>query len=147
MKLRKALKVKNQLVKEINDLMNKINRWNSIPADNENKKPYSTKELYNELLNKVNKLTTLKLVIAKANENIQYEIFMLGEYKSLIKFLKGLNTNDGTQYEYGKNVPEVYAAEIKDTDIDNMIHEIESKIESLQETVDEYNATTEIDFE
>ena len=145
MKLRRALKVKKQLLKEITELQTKIAKNNSVLENNFEKREYSTKEIYNELLEKINQLVTLKLVIAKANENIQYEIYMLSEYKSLVTFLKTVNTNNGVVSEYGKDLI-TYKAEMTQKDIEDIIKALEKQIDSMQDTIDEYNAVTEVDF-
>ncbi len=145
MKLRKALKVKKQLLKEIAEFKSKINRNNSVLKDNYDNRQYSTKKLYDDLTKKINQLVTLKLIISKANENIQYEIFMLSEYKSLITFLKSISVINGFVSGYDKEVL-CYSSEMTEKDIDEMVTEIENQIDAMQEIIDEYNATIEVDF-
>ena len=144
MKLHKALKTKNQIVRKIQVLKNLIQQYNSVLIENKDNIPYDTKELYDELLHEINSLVTLKYVIYQANENIQHKIFMLGEYKSLVEFLKKLDIKEGLYKSYDNSSN--YVAKIGANERDKLIKNFEDKIDAIQDELDEYNATTEVDF-
>lgn len=145
MKLSKALKVKNSLVKEINDLKAKIQKHNVVIDDNDFQ--FDTKDLYKQLLDKSAKLALLKKEISVANGSIIQNIFNLAEFKGIIAMLSELNTQKGTvssENFRGGEVKHTYKPQIDDQFVSDAIKGLEKSMETLQDEIDEYNATHEI---
>jgi len=141
MTIRRALKEKNKLVKELNDLYAKIKTYNSVSDDSE--KPYSTKELMLNVDSKLNELVELKTKIHLANGPV-YGIFRMAELKSHVSKLSGLDCSSGKQKSWAETEYSNKVSEIKIVDRDRLIQIAESEIEKLQDELDEFNATTNI---
>lgn len=146
MKLNQALKEKKRLLQKINEAYARFHSSNSI-EDNETR-AYDPEEqftLFNEL---TKDLIELKSKIAKANQPIQERIFQLGEYKNIINRLRSVDTTEGKKLmsrnsSNGPNYIE-YKCWMGITNRDNVIKDLEQKIESIQDEIDTFNATTSI---
>jgi hypothetical protein len=142
MTVKRALKEKNKLVKEINDLYAKIKTYNSVSDDSE--KPYSTKELMLNVDSKLNELVELKTKIHLANGPVYGKIFRMAELKSHVSKLSGLDCSSGKQKSWAETEYSNKISEIKIVDRDYLIKVAETEIEALQDELDEFNATTNI---
>lgn len=143
MNIKQALKQKNKLVSEIKDLYAKFNTYNSFEDGQE--RPYDPQELYNQWLNKTNELITLKTSIHVANSPIFGLIFRMSELKTLSKGLRALNTLSGKKNDpYGRGEATLHNAVIGVVDRDVIVKRMEDEIESIQEQLDKFNATTNI---
>lgn len=145
MKIAKALKKKNKLVKELNVLLNRVQSYNSIIEGK--KRAYSTKDSLIKSKEKLEELVDLKTKISKANIPIQDKIYRLSELKSMVSHLKNVSTQEGPSDEgyLGRDDKVVnYSAEISTTEKDELVLELEKNIEEIQEELDSYNYTTEI---
>jgi len=142
MTLKRALKEKNKLVKELNDLYAKIKTYNSVAEDGE--KPYSTKELMLNVDSKLNELIELKTKIHLANGPVYGKIFRMAELKSHVSKLNNLDCSSGKQKSWGGTEYTNKVSEIKVRDRDYFIKVAETEIEKLQDELDEFNATTNI---
>ena len=149
--LAKALVIKNRIAREIKNLMNEAATCNIYIAG---KKPdVSAKAAFNEACELSEKLVSLKVKIEGANANIRKEIFMLGELKGRLSFLKTLNVDTGT-YVGGGNRGLIWG-DSQDTDVDyeasmsrayvnEKIKSIQNKIDNLQDELNKYNLITKI---
>lgn len=147
MKLSKALKEKKRLAAEIADLKRTIGSKNSYGEGVKEKteENYIVPELYDELLGKIEDLVNLKLMINNANLDIQPLLYKLGEYRSMISFLNGLDSFEGTRrIGYGESTEEQYFAQFSEPEIDRMKKDYQKKADMLQDEIDTYNYTTEI---
>lgn len=142
MTIKRALKEKNKLVKELNDLYTKIKTYNSVSDDSE--KPYSTKELILNVDSKLNELVELKTKIHIANGPVYGKIFRMAELKSHVSKLSGLDCSSGKQKSWGDTEYTNKVSEIRIVDRDYLIKMAETEIETLQDELDEFNATTNI---
>lgn len=143
MKLSKALKEKNKLIKEIDVYFKRAASNNSVIEGG--KSDYSSKDQIEKGLEKIEELVALKAKIQAANQPVQDKIFRLSELKSLILRLRHIPTTDGPQApSYRSEVAVSYNAEIKKIDIDQMIEKYEKEIETIQEELDAFNHTTDI---
>lgn len=147
MKLKQALKLKNKLVQELNDLTVKLNQNNSVIDGNT--RDYSTKVLLAEIYSKVDELTILKTRIHRANVPVYDKIFLLGELKSMVKNLRTLDCTNGYSVDhYSRNDSKTLKnSEISSLERDNEIKFLTSRIDEIQDELDEFNETTEINFE
>lgn len=145
MNIKKALKEKNRLVKEIQDLHAKVATYNSVEVGNV--RPYSAKESMELLHQKSNELVELKTKIHTANAPVYKYIFRLSELKSMIARIKNLDCNEGIVQDYysrNRETPAVKETEISIVERDNMVKDMEAAIESIQDVLDNHNQITEI---
>lgn len=146
MKLAKALKVKNSLINEINTLKAILVRENSRESTSTSN--VNRADIWEKILSKTDELIALKAKIATANIGIYKFLAQMEEAKSQIEYVKTIPVTDGTFEKangYGKEPTKiVYSAYIKQADVDYFISSLQKKIESLQDDIDSYNATTEI---
>jgi len=141
MTLALALKEKNRMLRTINTLKQRIQKHNSVLKGNQ--PIYDTRALYKELVETANNFATLKANITKANQPILEKIYRLNELRSLIAFLKYLDTKNGTTVEggYNSNAYE-WKANIKATEVDAFIENIEQEIDQTQNEIDLFNFQT-----
>ena len=147
-KLAQALKEKNRIASEIQRLWGLIARENSTREDRtpliDVAKSFELVQLYTE------KLIELKTKIGMANAGILERIYRMDECKSKLSNLDMVNTDDSTdiqrltdtQYrELKKNV--VFSK----TQVLAMREELQQECNRLQDEMDEYNASTTIEFD
>ena len=145
MNIKKALKEKNRLVKEILDLHTRVATYNSVEVGNV--RPYSAKESMELLNQKSNELVELKTNIHRANGPVYQHIFRLSELKSTIARIKNLDCNEGIVQDYysrNRETPAVKMTEISIVERDEMVKHMEGQIEEIQDILDNFNQITEI---
>lgn len=151
--LSRALKEKNRLIKKIKKLQDFIytnNTYEEVGVNDVNK--ICVLNEVSELEANIQELISLKSEIAKANANsgIAKLVYEMEELKSLASYYKRFSTKsnltscryDGDgEYVTVKNKLQIdYETSIK------MVDSCEEKIESLQDQIDDLNATTFIEF-
>lgn len=144
MTIKQALKEKNRLIKAIDDEFKKVYSYNSI--DEGNTRPYSTATALDNITILEDGLIDLKTKIHRANIGVYNKIFRLSELKSLAKKLNQIDCSEGKstdRYLRGAE-PSIKIAEISVVERDVRVKMIEEEIESLQEELDNHNATTSI---
>ncbi|HPY74382.1 MAG: hypothetical protein KBC30_05300 [Planctomycetes bacterium] len=143
-KLSKALKIKNNLINQYNQATDIFSRENSRLVKSTS--TIDREKIYQKIEKLLNLIIEVKTRIAEANIGIYKQIASIAEVKSIISYLRSLNTTDGiiTKTTYQSTYEEEYTAYLKVADIDAKILELTKKIELLQDEVDEYNATHEI---
>lgn len=145
MKLYKALKLRKTLIGEIAKLKQQIKEKNSYLEGSLNAEKVDVKELYNELLNKIDELTGLKFAINIANGEIQNKIYVLSEYKALIAFWNEVSVVEGAQiHGYSETTVRNYKVHVDENKRNEIIKEFQMRVDALQEDIDVYNYTTEI---
>ena len=145
MTIKQALKKKNLLVKEIQDLHVRVATYNSVEVGNV--RPYSAKECMEQINQKSNELVELKTNIHKANGPVYKYIFRLSELKSTIARIKNLDCNEGVVNDYyssKRETPTIKSSEISIVERDNMVKDMETAIESIQDVLDNHNQNTNI---
>jgi hypothetical protein len=144
MNLTKALKHKKKLVKQIDETFVRFQKYNSQPADNVGK-GYDPAEAYTEWIDLTSELVELKTKIQNANAPIASKIFRLGEVKSLISRIRGIDTKAGViRDRYRGEELITYVAYMDLFTKDNLIKDWEQEIETLQEEIEAFNAITKI---
>ncbi len=145
MNIKQALKKKNKLVGMITEEFYKASQYNVV--DEGNPRPYSATEAIGNWMKLTNDLIVLKTQIHKANLPVYDKIFELSELKSQVKLLKGLNCSSGKVAggRWGEGEPVIKHAEINIVEKDKMIKELESRIEKIQDELDQWNHNTLID--
>jgi hypothetical protein len=145
MKITKALKQKNKLVKEIQSLKSKISQYVCVEEGNES--PYNVHTLAAELNQRKKELIDLKVSIQTKNVNILEKMYTLSELKDTLTWMKGLPVGDTTGREYRNGeymmIKRHSAFNVKETD--EVLNKIQTQIELIQDELDEYNSTTDID--
>ncbi len=144
MNIKQALKEKNKLAKKVTDLIERTNKYNSM--DEGAVRSYDPRVSLDQTLNSMEELITLKTNIHKANAEVYGKIFRMSEYKSLVKYLKGLNCTEGTVVvsRYGDVSTRNMTTVITEVERDEMVERYESLIDELQSELDTHNATTHI---
>lgn len=144
MNINKALKEKNKLVKSILERSKRITDENSVIVGAV--RNYSPQNELNVMMEEINELVELKASIHRANAEVYDKIFRLSELKNLVKTLRGVSTQEGNvnRGRYGDTTIMTYESEIKTSEKDSMIKNIETRIEALQEELDAHNATKSI---
>src|SRR5208337_3702462 len=90
-------------------------------------------------------LIVVKAVIQRANLPIYEDILQIGELKSVIQMLSGLNTKNGTEPGY-HGVEFRYSAVMLKPEALGIIRELEAQIDVIQDRINEFNATTRIEI-
>ena len=144
MNIKQALKEKNKLAKKITDLMGRTEKYNSV--DNGAVRSYDPKESLLSAIETMEQLISLKTSLHLANANVYEKIFRMAEYKSFIKYLRGLSCIEGALVvsRYGDTSNRQMTTVITEVERDQMIEKYESMIDELQSELDAYNATTHI---
>ena len=151
--LSKALKIKNRLVGELQKLQNTATQMNSMPSENRGKSSVSLSEVWENIYKITNRIVELKSKIAAATAPITPLLVDLAETKSTIVFLNNLPIKEGdedTQIGYGVNSSlktVQWNAFIDQKQRDELVRKNTDRIDSLQDQIDEFNASTKIDFQ
>ncbi|RYG48531.1 hypothetical protein EON79_04210 [bacterium] len=140
--LAKALKLKNRQVQKVKGLQERIQASNSYMVGSE--RDFDAQALYTELRAETETLWRLKLAINAANVPVHGAIYEMAETKGLIAFLKTLNTKRGKVESYGDEAFE-YEAAITAADVLIQIEALEARIDTLQDVLDQHNATTTVE--
>jgi len=146
MKLNQALKVKNRLAGEVARLNQILHRENSRRNDSTSK--VDRDSVWNQALKASEELGALKGRIATANVGIYAKLERMGELKARIAFINSLPKRTGEEIVplHGDREPLKYTwdAYVNQEKADGMVIDLQKQIETLQDEVDAYNATTEI---
>lgn len=143
-KLQKALKVKNGLINEITKIKSNISSKNSYIVGSINSENADLKGLYSDLNTKINELITLKYMINEANQDIQTKIYLIGEYKALITFWNGVSVTEGAKIlGFEKNIL-TYNVHFTEKERDDIVMELQTRVDAIQEEIDTHNHNTEI---
>jgi hypothetical protein len=144
MTIKQALKQKNKLIKSITENTKLMQQYNSVEVGN--KRPYSSKTLYDKISFDMSQLATLKAKIHVANTPVLSKIFEMSELKSLVSSIKKMDCTEGksNRDRYRLESEVVLTSEISLVQRNEMVKELEEKIESIQDELDVYNATTTI---
>jgi predicted transcriptional regulator len=150
-KLYSALKLKTRLIGDLNRVNALIQRDNSrVVTPKESEKFEQVIALQKERDELKRKILIVKTAIAKANIGIYSFLAELEESKNDLQFFNSLKITSGdyiTSYNEGKPIYTEYAANITQEIVDKNAIEIQNKINSLQDKVDEYNGSTFIEIE
>jgi DNA repair ATPase RecN len=143
MTIRQSLKQKNKLVQELKELNLRLQTNNSVIEGNS--RDYSAKETLNAIYDKVNELSGLKTKIHRANTPVYDKIFLLSELKSVAQTLRALDCTNGIAVDFFARRSEsqiVKNSEITTIERDTEIKNLESRIEQIQDELDQFNSVT-----
>lgn len=152
MTLTKALKVKNRLAGKLADLQNRANKFNVTDSLQEKYRTTDMVKLWQDIESTRDKLIEIKGKISEATAPISAKLQEMTEYKSYLKFLTLLTISEGQTTEpYGYNSsvpfqPSVIKSYIDEASRSKQVSEFQEKIESLQDDIDIFNASKQINF-
>lgn len=151
--LAKALKVKNRLAGKLKDLQDKATKFNVTDVQKQVFRTINLTQIWAELESTRDSLIDIKSKIAVATSAIAGKLQEMAEYKSQVSFFERLPVEEGMTeppYGYNSSVP-FESVEIKsyidEANRQSQIQLFKKKIEDLQDEVDTFNATTQIDFQ
>lgn len=147
MKLARALKEKNRLIKRITAMRNHITSSNVVLDANEFS--YNIFELQSNYTALIDILIELKVAIQIANQPILSKIYALSEVKAAIAMYSQLDTKEGSHESggYGNSELRQYKLQISRSELDIKIEDLQTEIDAWQDEIDEFNSKTTIDFE
>ncbi len=146
MKVAKAMKEKNRLAGEIEQLKSLVATQNVRPEGQEF--DYDNRELLIRLRERLEELIALKSGLASANVTIYDAIFRLAELKGLVATLRRVEVKVGKFTEpslYGSEPLQVeYRSQLGRREIDETIADLEQEMVLLQDRLDEFNASVSL---
>jgi len=144
MNIKQALKLKNKLIKSISDNTKLLQEYNTVEVGNE--RPYSPVLLMGNITKSTYELIELKSKIHRSNAPMFEKIFKMSELKSNIKALQKLDCTEGksNRDRYRMESELVLTSEVSLVERNEIIREMEDRIEELQDEMDVFNSNTEI---
>lgn len=140
--LAKALKLKNRQVQNITALKEIIAKYNS--GIEGNTRPFDIKETLKSYEQAIERLVAIKSAIQIANVPITPLVFEMAELRGMVAFLKILNTQAGKAVCSYQGDMATYDAVIDASEAASLIERLETRLDTLQDEVDRFNATTQI---
>lgn len=148
MTIAKALKHKNRVAQKMSRISDDIRSNNSILSVN--KPEVDVKALDALRLELLEHLVALKTAIHRASDRVRDKIFMLAELKGSIQFYNSICTQHGKREanRFGGSDEFVeHTAVMRKESIDRIVVELESKIDAMQDELDEFNVATKINID
>ena len=146
--LARALKLKNRLAGQLSKLGGRAVAHNSNLVGAKN--PYNSLDVFKEYEDVQAKLVEVKTSIQLANASIVRKIIEIGEVRSQISLLQGINVTEGpvhqSSYSSDTEIVREYVAAIGAEKRDTMIAALELDIDNLQDDIDNHNAVTKVDL-
>jgi uncharacterized small protein (DUF1192 family) len=147
MNLSQALKQKNRLAGELVRQQQILQRENARRSDSVSK--VDRNAVYTKILEISDELGELKGKITQANVNIYPALERMAELKARISFLQGLEKREGEEVVFvGRDQEQVkyqWNSFINQEKCDETVAEVQEQINDLQDEVDAFNATTEVE--
>lgn len=145
--LAKALSVKNRLAGRLAQARGNIQAYNSVLAGqrDDTAGAVDVRAEFDRMLRLQDALVAVKAAIQRANIEIYAEILRLGEIKSLIQMLNGLETRHGVEPAF-QGVEYHYVAEFRKPEVLRLIRQREGEIDAIQDRINQYNAATRIEL-
>ena len=142
--LARALKERSRLAGRIKHNFQLLDRENSRISGSP--RSFDVRAIYAENRELMEKLIDIKQRIAAANAPIAGKLVEMDELKSMISYLKGLDTTSEIKKEGYNGEAVLYEAVISAAETDTAVEELQKRVEDLQDELDEFNATTKIDL-
>jgi DNA repair ATPase RecN len=150
MNISQALKEKNRIAGRIVKLQKQVQQYNQF---RENKtQDFNARDLLKSLQEECAYLIDTKSKIAKANQGISDKLVQLAEAKSELVFWTSFNSgsaqetfNESKYIECKHTYVDVKGGHnIPVTEVQEYITRVQTLVETLQDEIDNYNATTQI---
>ena len=150
MNIAQALKEKNRIAGRIVKLVNQVKQYNKYIEGKP--QPFNSRVLLEKLQEEWAYLISIKSKIAKANQGISDKLVQLAEAKAELVFWNTFNSGSAEEtFSESKYVDGKYVSvEVKGghhipiTEVQLNIDRVQTLIETLQDEIDNYNATTKI---
>ena len=147
MNLSQALKQKNRLAGELVRQQQILQRENTRRSDSVSN--VDPKVVWDQIINLSDQLGELKGKITQANVGIYPALERMAELKSRIVFVQGMGKREGPEVTFvGRDQEKVeytWTSFINQEAADKMILELQTKIDTAQDLIDQYNQRTEIE--
>ena len=147
MNLAQALKQKNRLAGELVRQQQILQRENARRSDSVSSVDRDV--VYQKILGISDDLGELKGKITQANVNIYPALERMAELKARIAFIQGLQKREGEEVVFvGRDQEQVkyqWDSYINQETCDETVADLQEQINDLQDEVDAYNATTEVE--
>ena len=140
MTIKKALKVKNRLLKELSSEFHKVSKNNTYYGTK--KPPYNAAEALTNFIKISDELIDLKTRIHTANMPVFGKIFRLSELKNRVKNLRLLDFDTNQYYDKQSETYIFETSTISVEERDRLISELENEIDSIQDELDHHNSIT-----
>lgn len=148
MTIARALKEKNRVSARLGVIRNRISNENSIETNV--KRTFDICSLMKMESVLYDQLIAIKKAIAVANVEIAGKLIEMSELRSKIDWMRSISTKEGTFQEsnrYGETpITKVFTAILSGVDCINEIEAMQARIDTLQDEIDEFNATKRIDI-
>ena len=162
MSISRALKERKRLIGEMNTVRSRINQNNVIQLTVKIKEDGTYNEPSSEDICKHRKLDPAKLMeewyalrqklidlkakLHVANTGVVEKLAMLSELKAELQVVQSMGTYSSGHEYYGDKFMRIVDVVFDDTYITSKIDELRTKINELQDEIDEYNATHYIEM-
>lgn len=147
MNLAQALKLKNRLAGELVRKQQILQRENSRRSDSVSK--VDRESVWNEIVDISDQLGVLKGRITRANVGIYPSLERMAELKSRIAFLNNLPKREGEDVSFvgrdNEKLTYTWDSFINQERADDEVTQLQEEINTLQDKVDAYNATTQLE--
>lgn len=147
MTIARALKEKNRVAARLGVIRNRIRAENSVESNI--KRTFDINVLFQAEQTLYTQLIAIKRAITVANVEIAEKLIEMTELRGKIEWLRSIPTKEGTFQEavrYNDNpIPHTYTAIMSGADAIKEIEEVQNRIDTLQDDIDEFNATKRIE--
>jgi len=146
-KLYQLLKLRKKMGSDIATLNNRLRNNNQVFKGNV--RDYEPGTIMGEITTLKTNLIKVKLAIQTANVGVYEKIFKMEESKDTISNLRNLPCENGLSRvaSYGNSDMVEYESILTKVNIDTLVTAKELEVEALQEAIDFYNHTTEIEVD
>ena len=142
--LAKALKERSRLAGKLKRNFELINKENSKISGSQ--RSFDMHELHQECFQLHGQLIQLKKIIAKANAPIAEKLVEMDELKSMISYLRNVNTTIGWQSQGYSSEKSCYEAILGSAELTVEADRLQKRAEQIQDELDEFNALTKVEI-
>ena len=144
--LARALKERSRLAGKLKRDMSILNQENSAIRGSE--RAFDLHAVYAECNMLFRQLVELKQIIAAANAPIAGKLVEMGETKSMIAQLRNVDTTVGykARNSYGAGEMDYMEVVFGAAELTAAADELQARVETLQDEIDEFNALTKVDI-
>lgn len=142
--LARALKERSRLAGKLKRNFELINKENSMISGSS--RNFDLRALYEECRQLHLRLIQIKQIIAKANAPIAEKLVEMDEIKSMISYLRSVNTTIGLKKEGFSSECTRFDVVLNGAELIVEADRLQAKVEDLQDELDEFNALTKVEI-
>ena len=142
--LAKALKERSRLAGKLKRNFELINKENSKISGSQCS--FDMHALHQECFQLHDRLTQLKKIIAKANAPIAEKLVEMDELKSMISYLRNVDTTIGWRSQGYNSEKVCFEAVLGSAELTAEADQLQKRAEQIQDELDEFNALTKVDI-